>query len=309
MVAGPSERRVTVTHLDVFVRSPGGGNPCPIVTDGAGLSATQMQAIAARFGEETGFVVRDVDGGLRLRFFVPRHEMAMCVHATVAAVSVLLDAGAIDGGELTVRTASGPCRVRWEDSRSVTVEQQPPKFGAAAPVGRRIEEASGLRTGAVDERLPIRSVSVSRAKLIVPLRDAADVHAADPALDRLWEVCREVDTTGAYLFAPHPDGRADHVVARQFPVDAGFPEDPATGVAAGALAAYLVDVARPSEPGWQGVEIDQGDAMGRPSTLYASAFADRDGVYRSTVTGRATVRGQEELIVPPVAAAGDAELR
>jgi PhzF family phenazine biosynthesis protein len=301
VVAGPIDHRVTVTHLDVFVRSPGGGNPCPIVTDGDGLTSAQMQSIAAHFEQETGFVLRDDDGGLRFRFFVPRHEMAMCVHATVAAVSVLAAAGAIEGGELVVRTASGPCRVTWDDAPSpaVTVEQQAPAFGVAAPIARRIATALRLRAGAVDERLPIRPVSVSRAKLIVPLREAADVHAADPDLDALWDVCRELDTTGAYVFAPHPDGRPDHVVARQFPVDAGFPEDPATGVAAGALAAYLADAARPSSPAWVDVEIDQGDAMGRPSIVQASAFADPEGVYRSTVTGRASVRATEEFVVAP----------
>src|SRR6185295_15817649 len=82
------------------------------------------------------------------------------------------------------------------------------------------------------------------AKLIVPLRTADAVHAADPDLDRLWEICRRADRTGAYVFAPHPDGRDRHVVARQFPVDAGYPEDPATGVAAAALVVYLAEQAR-----------------------------------------------------------------
>jgi PhzF family phenazine biosynthesis protein len=136
---------------------------------------------------------------------------------------------------------------------------------------------------------------VSRARLIVPLRRAADVQDAAPDHERLWELCRSAQTTGAYLFAPHSDGRAGHVVARQFPVDAGYPEDPATGVAAGALAAYLAHEALPASTGWLPIEIDQGDAMGRPSRLCASAFADSDGVHRSTVTGRATVRDHEDL--------------
>lgn len=142
---------------------------------------------------------------------------------------------------------------------------------------------------------PIRVVSVSRPKLIVPLRDAAAVHAATPDVPALWTLCREVDSTGAYLFAAHPDDRPDHVVARQFPVDAGYPEDAATGVAAGALAAYLADQRRADPPHWEDVEIDQGDAMGRPSTLRASALVDSVGVHRSSVTGRATFRGAEVL--------------
>ena len=55
-----------------------------------------MQAAAAAFGHETCFVLAptsaaegEAGADVRLRYFVPRHEMEMCVHATVAA-SVLL---------------------------------------------------------------------------------------------------------------------------------------------------------------------------------------------------------------------------
>lgn len=136
-----------VQHFDVFARSPGGGNPCPVVPAPAGLSAAWMQGIAAHYGQETGFVLRDEDGWA-LRFFVPRHEMAICVHATVAA---------------------------------------------------------------------------------------------------------------------------------------------------GALAAHLADRARPAAESWLGVDVDQGDAMGRPSWLHGSALAGPDGVRRSTVRGQARLRSTEQL--------------
>jgi PhzF family phenazine biosynthesis protein len=286
-----------VVHLDVFARGAGGGNPCPIIGAAGDLTTTEMQAIAAHYGEETGFIGHDDDGTVRLRFFVPRHEMSMCVHATVAALTVLIRDEQIDGSATLVRTDSGDCQVSWReaDPPQVTVEQQRPVIGPPLGFGGELVAAAGLAPGSIDPARPIRSVSVSRAKLMVPLRRAADVHAAAPDYERLWALCRSVDTTGLYLFAPHDDGRPDHVVARQFPVDAGYPEDPATGVAAGALAAYL---AQPTpSPGWQQVDIDQGDAMGRPSRLHAAAFADAEGVHRSTVTGTATIRRRERLDV------------
>lgn len=288
---------MTVRHFDVFSRAPGGGNPCPIVIRAGALSADQMQSVAAHYGQETGFVVGIDDGEARLRYFVPNHEMTMCVHATVAAITALADEGLISGGTLVAQTASGACPVTWSDGAApdVTVEQQPPRIGEAVDIAREVERAAGLRDGAVDDRQPIRAVSVSRAKLIVPVRTAADVHAADPDLPTLWALCRRLDTTGGYLFAPHDDGRADHVVARQFPVDAGFPEDPATGVAAAALAVHLADQVRPSIPRWSHIDVDQGDAMARPSRLRASAYCDAAGVHRSTVTGRAVARHREEL--------------
>jgi trans-2,3-dihydro-3-hydroxyanthranilate isomerase len=91
-----------VRHLDVFARSPGGGNPCPVVLAADGLRDDEMLAIAAHFGEETAFVRRGDGGRLRLRYFVPRHEMSMCVHATIAAITVLVDTGGITGGSESV---------------------------------------------------------------------------------------------------------------------------------------------------------------------------------------------------------------
>jgi PhzF family phenazine biosynthesis protein len=123
---------LSVWHLDVFGRGPGGGNPCPVVLNGDDLPPAQMQALAAHFEQETVFVIRDGDAPFRLRFFVPRREVVMCVHATVAAVTVLLQLGTLAGNRATLITAAGPCDVTWDnaDRPRVTVEQQPPQFGS-----------------------------------------------------------------------------------------------------------------------------------------------------------------------------------
>ncbi len=216
----------------------------------------------------------------------------MCVHATVAAITALRAAGRLSANRLIVRTGSGDCAVEYSDP-DVSVEQQPPQFAVARGVDPGLWAAAGIPPEAIDATRPVQAVSVSRPKLVVPLRTAAAVHAATPDFAALWDLCRAADATGAYLFAPHDDGRPEHVVARQFPVDAGYPEDPATGVAAGALAAYLAALA--GRPGWHEIEIDQGDAMGRPSRLRAGAFADAGGVRRSLVSGSAALRGVERL--------------
>ena len=298
---------IDVERWSVFQRGAGGGNPCPVITDAAGLRPAQMQAIAAHYGHESVFVTSVDASGAGLRYFVPAHEMRMCVHATVAAITALAGSGAVTGGHTTVRTASGDYRASWTDGRpvQVTVEQQAPWSGPPAAVHREVAAALGLPDGSVVASAPIRAVSVSRPKLIVPLRDADLVHRARPDFPALWALCRRLATTGAYIFAPHPDGaraggdRPDgagqHVVARQFPVDAGYPEDPATGVAAAALAAYLADGLRPAQPAWTHLTIDQGDAMGQPSTLLAAALTGPGGTTRTSVTGQAVRTGRELL--------------
>ena len=288
---------VTVEHWSVFRRGRDGGNPCPVVTGAAGLRPAQMLAIADHYRHESVFVTGVSAAGARLRYFVPKHEMRMCVHATIAAITALLGSGAVPGGETTVHTASGEHRVSWGDGdpREVTVEQQRPSFGAPIFAGDDAMATLGLPGESLAAVAPIRVVSVSRPKLIVPVDDAAAVHAARPDFPALWELCRQVNATGAYVFAPHPDGRRDHFVARQFPVDAGYPEDSGTGVAAAALAAYLADGLLPFEPAWARITIDQGDAMGRPSRLRAAALAGPTGITRTSVTGQAVRTGREHL--------------
>jgi PhzF family phenazine biosynthesis protein len=293
---------VEVEQWSVFRRGKSGGNPCPVITDASGLRPAQMQAIAAHYGHESVFVTSVDASGIGLRYFVPRHEMRMCVHATIAAVTALVGTGAISGTGTIVHTASGAHQVSWteESPPPVTVDQLPPSFGPPAAVRREAAAALGLPESSVEPAAPIRLVSVARPKLIVPLRDAGAVHGARPDFPALWDLCRQLATTGAYIFAPHPDGDRQHVVARQFPVDAGFPEDPATGVAAAALAAYLADGLRPAQPAWTRIVIDQGDAMGQPSSLLAAALAGPAGTTRTCVTGQAVRTSRDQLDVSAI---------
>lgn len=296
---------VAVAHFRVFERGGVGGNPCPIVGDASDLMTDDMQRVAAHFGQESGFVCDDDGASVGLRFFMPRGEVAMCVHATVAATTWLVMNGRKPrSGELLVRTASGECSVSWDDALPprVTVEQQPPRFGDRVDVAAAAARALRL-PGSVDPYLPIRAVSVSTPKLIVPLRDASDVRRASPNFELLSRLCQELDTTGAYVFAPHPEGSAEHFVARQFPVSGGVDEDPATGVAAGALAAYLADRRVGAGPTWSAIQIDQGDAMGCPCRLEAAAYAEGGTVLRTTVTGSASLTGEEQLDLAAVGTA------
>lgn len=74
---------------------------------------------------------------------------------------------------------------------------------------------------------------------MVPLRDHTVLDGVHPDFERLWALCDEYETTGLYPFTVRPRSGELDVEARQFPKRAGYPEDPATGVAACALRAYL----------------------------------------------------------------------
>ncbi len=137
---------VEVEQWSVFRRGQAGGNPCPVIAEARSLTSGQMQAIAAHYGHESAFVTSVAPSRVCLRFFVPRHEMRMCVHATIAAITALAGSGSIAGGEAVAVTASGEHRVSWacDEEPDVTVEQSAPVFGPPSAVHAEVTLALGL---------------------------------------------------------------------------------------------------------------------------------------------------------------------
>jgi PhzF family phenazine biosynthesis protein len=269
---------VNVVWTTVFADGPGGGNPAPVVFGAEDWGTERMRLAAEKFGHETVFVLPPRDGGeVRLRYFVPHHEMEMCVHATVAATVVLARAGRLTLNPSPVETPLGTRHVTWDTADgTATVEQFAPTFGPEITDLDQVLAALCLPAGALGTG-PVRSVSTARPKLMVPVRDQDILDGLDPDYELLWTACEQLDVTGCYPFVRDHEGAA----ARQFPLRAGYPEDPATGVAACALGAYLAD---PAQPGWHRFSISQGRAMGRPSLIIAEALVE-DGQITATRVG------------------------
>jgi len=279
--------------VTVFADGPAGGNPCPVVFDADELTTTEMQAMAHHFGAETAFVLSTSnESDVRLRYFVPLHEMSMCVHATVASAVLLVQTGRVSANTLTAQTELGSLPVEVDRATSsAVVAQFRPAFGP--PIKDIAGVLAALRVNATDlnpEIGPVQSVSTARPKLMIPLRGEAVLDGLEPDFEALWKVCDALDVTGFYPFSIE----GESIAARQFPNRAGYPEDPATGVAACALGAYLTAQSTRA-PGWQHWTIGQGRAMGRPSLIVAESQVDHDGSISRTRVGGPVVRGATAL--------------
>ena len=87
-------------------------------------------------------------------------------------------------------------------------------------------------------------------------------------------LCGKLGSTGLYPFAPSDEGPLTFE-ARQFPKSSGYPEDPATGVAAAALAFGLLAAGQMAPEGR--IRVLQGRAMGRPSAIRVRFARDDAG--------------------------------
>ncbi|WP_321817428.1 MULTISPECIES: PhzF family phenazine biosynthesis isomerase [unclassified Paraburkholderia] len=283
--------RPTIELVSVFAADNDGGNPAPIVLNAAGMSDAQMQAVAQRYGHESGFVLPAPAGSgcdFEFRFWVPNHEMSMCGHATVGAAWLLHETGRLDSDRLTIHTGSGRVEARIAgfstDDASVEISQP---AGRIEPLPQpQTSRDSILDALGIDDTqlapLPIQNACTSRVKTLVPLASAAILNELEPRFDKIGPLCERIGSTGLYPYAT-VDARQQIFDARQFPRASGYPEDAATGIAASALSFGLLANGL-VEASTRTINIRQGYAMKRPSQI-SVRFSFKDDNNTATPDG------------------------
>ena len=264
--------------VDVFTTEPFTGNPLAVVSDADRMPTELMQRIAGELNQtETTFVLAPTlpEADWRLRSFTAigtevfgvGHNALGAWWWLAASGRLTLDAPTrtftqeIDGRAL-------PVEVRSERGRviAVSMAQADPVFGAV--VGEISPLASALDLGDAElsvGRLQAQVVSTGVPHLLVPVRDLGALARARPKSEALAAYLRSVGAQGCYTFCLDPLDSEAPAQARFFGPNVGIAEDPATGSAAGPLAAYLVARRLASER--RPVIIEQGSAMGRPSRI------------------------------------------
>lgn len=292
--------------VDVFADRPLTGNPLTLVPDADDLTAAQMQAIARELNQsETTFLLRpdevdeedEEDVAWRLRSFTPAGvEVYGAGHNALGAWLWLAEEGLTGaapsitlrqriGEEVLdveiVRPADGPVRV--------VMDQGAPTFGAVVAPRDGLAAALGLDADRFAEGAPAQTVSTGVAHLLVALVDREAVDAVVVETRPLAALLAGAGAEGCYVYTTDA-GAGSAAYARFFNPTVGIAEDPATGTAAGPLAAALVHrgQAPPASPVW----IQQGHRLGRPSRIRVDVDVDGD---RVRLSGSGVVAGHGEL--------------
>jgi trans-2,3-dihydro-3-hydroxyanthranilate isomerase len=157
-----------------------------------------------------------------------------------------------------------------------------------------IERALGLAPEDMDESLPIEVVSTGLPILVVPVRTLKALSRCRVNAALLSETYNRAGASLCYAFTRETrEGRPSQAHARSFVPDAGIAEDPATGGAAGPLAAYLVRhgalrVAS-EDDGVFRFRIEQGDFMERPSRINVEVRGGREAAIEEVRIGGPSV--------------------
>jgi trans-2,3-dihydro-3-hydroxyanthranilate isomerase len=282
----------TFHRVDVFADRLFGGNPACVFPDARGLDEDTLRRIAREMGAgATAFVLPATRAECthRVRFFKPMgEELRACGHATVATFAVLaaigeagpsavMECGAGDVPVTTVLDASGA---------RVTLVQGEGRFRAFDDGAGKdgLARALGVSPGDVLRAPPAELASTGSGGTwvaIAPLRDVAAVAACAPDATAI----AALGAARVYAFAVAADGDRVRAHARYFflEVNGKVDEDPVTGTAAGALAAWLDRHGR--LPRGETLVVEQGIECQRPGVV--RAVVDQAG--RVAITGSAVV--------------------
>jgi trans-2,3-dihydro-3-hydroxyanthranilate isomerase len=262
--------------VDVFTHTRLKGNPLAVVLDADELSTPTMQAIAREFNlSETTFVLKPTAAHAerRIRIFTPALELPLAGHPVIGTWFLLASKGFIG-------TTSGwntfhqellagvlPVEILKEDNRVVEVwmTQATPQF-FERPEAQKVLSGLSLDRDDLESSIPAQFVSTGVKQLMLPLRTVDALRKIKPNGNELPEVLAAHDSHLVYAFVE--DG--NFVNARAiFSAGSMLFEDAATGSAAGALTAYLWKYRQRS-----GLQIRQGDDIGRSSTIHSRISSD-----------------------------------
>ncbi|MEU6988580.1 PhzF family phenazine biosynthesis protein [Streptomyces sp. NPDC046324] len=298
-----AEVSVPFAWVDVFADIPLTGNPLPVVWEAELLDEGTMRAVAREFNQsETTFVLPPTLPGAhrRLRSFTPSGaEVTGAGHNTLGAWWLLASAGCLDlteGTTTLIQEIGGrtlPVRIDVTDGQPTAILQfqAPPEMNAPLDIREELALALGLKPENLDTSMSPQVVSTGAAHLLVPATDRAAVDRAAPDAPRLASLLAQAGGQGCYLFTSEPPSTGTHAYTRFFNPTVGIWEDPATGSAAGPLAAYLV--AHERIAAGVAVNIEQGHRMGRPSRL--TVHTGSEGI---AIAGRGVTLAEGRLRFP-----------
>lgn len=249
-----------LTIVDVFAERRYAGNQLAVVHDAGGLSSAEMQDIAREMNfSETAFVLESSRTRARARYFTPDRELPFAGHPTLGTAWVLsggkgrflLD---LPAGTVPVEFAAD---LGWFSSPPVQLGGEFDRALAADLVGLAPEQ--------LDDEFPVRLAEVGPQFLIVGMKNRQALAAArlDPQRHRA-RLADGYPVQSVFLFSADAHAADADFGARMFFDSGGVREDPATGSANAAFAAYLRDVLGAEAR----VVVDQGVEMKRPSRLY-----------------------------------------
>ncbi|OIQ45259.1 MAG: phenazine biosynthesis protein PhzF [Roseobacter sp. MedPE-SW] len=282
--------------VDAFSDRAFGGNGCAVVHGGAHLPVE----ICTAYVRETSLVECTFTGAsevadVRVRYFLASREIPFAGHPTIATVAALRDRGLIGEGEIRLETGAGIVPVTVIGDQ-IEMTQIAPEFGkkpdpalVAAAISLPVEDIIGAP----------QNVSTGLPFCVTVLRDQTALARARLDLTALAELGQSLGADGIDMMEPflvtlQGATALGDTYSRLLMAPPSPPEDPFTGSATGAMAAYLWRYGMMQKNSFV---AEQGHGMGRPGLARVSRLGSCDDLKGIKVAGQGFVlmRGSVDL--------------
>ncbi len=282
--------------VDAFTDKAFGGNGCAVVHSAAHLP----DEVCMAYVRETSLVECTFTGpsdvaDIRVRYFLASREIPFAGHPTIATVAALRSRGLVEGDSLTLETGAGLVAIRL-NGNEIEMTQVAPEFGVYVPADL-VASAISLSEDAIIS--PPRFVSTGLPFCITVLRDHDALRAARLAEGPLREVAAVAGFSGSDMAEPflvtlQGATTQGDTFSRLLLAPPSPPEDPFTGSATGAMAAYLWKYGLMEKDQFI---AEQGHDMGRPGQATVTRVGPSDVMTGIKVAGQGYVlmRGQVDL--------------
>jgi PhzF family phenazine biosynthesis protein len=267
-------------HCDVFAPRIGTGNPLAVILQADALSTEQMQAIADWMNlAETTFVLRPSvpEADYRVRIFTTKKEIAFAGHPSIGTAHALLSQGLIPKtpGVLMQECQAGVLPIRHQPGQTGN------SLSVRVPSSRLVHYAQdddGLLTSILPRdrwsALKPALVEGGRRWWLAELPDEQSVRAFVPNSFAIKQLAEQTQSLGLCIFARRAAPESGLVV-RAFPLGVGIFEDPASGAANAAIAAFLQETGNLAGLGRR-YTVSQGREIGRDAVLTLEIDGSRD---------------------------------
>jgi trans-2,3-dihydro-3-hydroxyanthranilate isomerase len=287
--------------VDVFAEEPLSGNQLAVFINTGSLTDRNRQQLAREmnYSEITFIESTELrDGGYDVRIYTPEKEVPFAGHPVLGTAYVIqreLVRSAVD--RVTLNLKCGPIPVdfayRGGEADILWMHQPAPSFGKRLDAPD-VAGVLGIAQPEIDDRFPIQEASTGFPFILIPLRRLDSLKRCSVNLDLYYQLIERAEAKALLVFCPETYSPENQLSVRVFADYYGTREDPATGSANGALAAYLLNYRYFGE-GDVSARVEQGYEIARRSLLFLRA-RHREGEISVSVGGRVQPFARSEVL-------------
>jgi len=285
--------------VDAFTDQVFGGNGCAVVHGGAVLP----DDLCTAYVRETSLVECTFTGpseiaDFKVKYYLASREIPFAGHPTIATVAALRHRGLIGEGPLRLETGAGIVEIDVRGAQ-IAMTQIAPVFGVEVPVDL-VADVGGLEPADIIGQPQVVSTGLPFCITVLRSRRALERLKLDPRALADYNAHLGQDSDMMEPFWVTLDGAtsAGDTYARLLLAPPSPAEDPFTGSATGAMAAYLWARGLIDSPRFV---AEQGHLMGRPGRAEVEVLGPRDAISGVRVAGQGCVVMSGQVFMPEVA--------